>query len=346
MRWPSALDPAQRTVVIAEQAAKSARRRRRRRGERRRWRLSWKNHDLPLCKLNRSRVGSTSDQTAAGTAAYGVRRCRVCAISQVRLEASRRWGRTRAEIDEQLRLARGGAADSVLARSVLYEVMSLREHFEQAVEILADVVLVGLPDGRRGSCGASCWPIWMSCATTTVDFHRFFGRELYGDTPTVVQSRAPKSTMALSLPAAKAWHSHHTCAATWWLGPPGRFLGPKQNRSCSATFRRCRTDHAAMNRFPRRARQGRKVLIVDKPERTQSQILIGQLAPLRKDPSWLPLHVSTMAFGGTFTARLMDEVRAKRGLSYGDVGAAAAGAASVRCMRTSSHRQNRPPKRD
>ena len=30
------------------------------------------NHDLPLCKLQiTQRVGSTSDQTAAGTAAYG-----------------------------------------------------------------------------------------------------------------------------------------------------------------------------------------------------------------------------------------------------------------------------------
>jgi zinc protease len=39
-------------------------------------------------------------------------------------------------------------------------------------------------------------------------------------------------------------------------------------------------------------------------------------APARS-PDFLALQVATTAFGGTFTARLMDEVRSKRGLSYG-----------------------------
>jgi zinc protease len=44
---------------------------------------------------------------------------------------------------------------------------------------------------------------------------------------------------------------------------------------------------------------------------------MGHLAPAWRDPDFLPLYVATTAFGGTFTARLMDEVRSKRGLSYG-----------------------------
>ena len=60
-----------------------------------------------------------------------------------------------------------------------------------------------------------------------------------------------------------------------------------------------------------------RLTLVDKPERTQSQILIGQPAPRWQDPDFLALQVATTAFGGTFTARLMDEVRSKRGLSYG-----------------------------
>jgi zinc protease len=63
--------------------------------------------------------------------------------------------------------------------------------------------------------------------------------------------------------------------------------------------------------------RGLRVLLVDKPERTQSQILLGQLAPHWETPQWLPLCIATTAFGGMFTARLMDEVRVKRGLSYG-----------------------------
>ena len=58
-------------------------------------------------------------------------------------------------------------------------------------------------------------------------------------------------------------------------------------------------------------------MVVDKPERTQSQILMGQPAPRWADGDFMPLQVATTAFGGTFTARLMNEVRSKRGLSYG-----------------------------
>jgi zinc protease len=64
-------------------------------------------------------------------------------------------------------------------------------------------------------------------------------------------------------------------------------------------------------------RAGRRLCIVDKPDRTQSQILMGHPAPRWVDADFLPLQVATTAFGGTFTARLMNEVRSKRGLSYG-----------------------------
>jgi len=62
---------------------------------------------------------------------------------------------------------------------------------------------------------------------------------------------------------------------------------------------------------------GRRVLIVDKPERTQTQIFAGQLGLRAGDPLVFPLSVANTAFGGTFTARLMQQVRAKRGWSYG-----------------------------
>lgn len=62
---------------------------------------------------------------------------------------------------------------------------------------------------------------------------------------------------------------------------------------------------------------GRRLVIVDKPERTQTQILIGGLGSHPRDEDHLALAVANTAFGGTFTARLMQEVRVKRGWSYG-----------------------------
>lgn len=62
---------------------------------------------------------------------------------------------------------------------------------------------------------------------------------------------------------------------------------------------------------------GRRLVFVDKPERTQTQILIGGLGSHPTDPDHFALAVANTAFGGTFTARLMQEVRVKRGWSYG-----------------------------
>jgi len=66
-----------------------------------------------------------------------------------------------------------------------------------------------------------------------------------------------------------------------------------------------------------KAQPGRRLTLVDKPDRTQTQILIGGLGTHAHDNDHLALHVANTVFGGTFTARLTQEVRAKRGWSYG-----------------------------
>jgi zinc protease len=62
---------------------------------------------------------------------------------------------------------------------------------------------------------------------------------------------------------------------------------------------------------------GRRLVFVDKPERTQTQILIGGLGTSPHDADHVALSVANAIFGGSFTSRLMREVRSKRGWSYG-----------------------------
>lgn len=63
--------------------------------------------------------------------------------------------------------------------------------------------------------------------------------------------------------------------------------------------------------------RGRRILIVDKPERTQTQVLVGALGTRARDRDHTALLVADTAFGGLFTSRLTTEVRGKRGYSYG-----------------------------
>jgi len=65
------------------------------------------------------------------------------------------------------------------------------------------------------------------------------------------------------------------------------------------------------------APRGRQLVLVDKPERSQTQIFIGGLGTHPRDRDHHALVLGNTVFGGTFTARLMREVRSKRGWSYG-----------------------------
>lgn len=62
---------------------------------------------------------------------------------------------------------------------------------------------------------------------------------------------------------------------------------------------------------------GRRVLVVDKRERAQTQVYVGALGAKVAEPDYHALLVANTGFGGMFTSRLMQEVRVERGWSYG-----------------------------
>jgi zinc protease len=66
-----------------------------------------------------------------------------------------------------------------------------------------------------------------------------------------------------------------------------------------------------------RPKQGLRVVIVDKPERTQCQLVLGSRGLRIGDSATVPIQVANHAFGGSFVSTLVREVRSKRGYSYG-----------------------------
>ena len=64
------------------------------------------------------------------------------------------------------------------------------------------------------------------------------------------------------------------------------------------------------------AMRGRRILLVDKPDATQSQVRFGNTGIRRADPDYFPMLVGNTVLGGGFTSWLVNEVRVKRGLTY------------------------------
>jgi zinc protease len=70
--------------------------------------------------------------------------------------------------------------------------------------------------------------------------------------------------------------------------------------------------------IPQPARlQGRKVVLVNKSDATQTQMVFGNTGIDIKSPDYFAVQVANTIFGAGFTSRLVDELRVKRSLTYG-----------------------------
>jgi len=58
-------------------------------------------------------------------------------------------------------------------------------------------------------------------------------------------------------------------------------------------------------------------LVIDIPEIGQAAVLMGCVGPSRSNPDWFAAWVANNVLGGGYSARLNQEIRIKRGLSYG-----------------------------
>ncbi len=99
-------------------------------------------------------------------------------------------------------------------------------------------------------------------------------------------------------------------------------LGDAERRSLDSfaiKLSRRLIDHTALARVSAPTpTKGRSILLIDKPERTQCQVMGGQLGVTLDHPDYFPLYLGNFAFGGgSFNSRMMQEIRVKRGWSYG-----------------------------
>ena len=141
-----------------------------------------------------------------------------------------------------------------------------------------------------------------------------FGKHLYGRP----RGGSRASVRVLSRDDVVAFHERHVTGPNLVIGVWGDFAPRALAALLEKSFGRMSKRKApALHLTEPTFETGRRVLVIDKPERTQTQILIGTLGTSAHDRDHVALTVANTAFGGLFTSRLTEEVRGKRGLSYG-----------------------------
>jgi zinc protease len=149
---------------------------------------------------------------------------------------------------------------------------------------------------------------------------RFFDRYLFGTHPYGRPSDGtPKGLKAIQADDARRFYQDHVVSENLVFGFAGDVTRAQVEALLDGPLGGHRPGKPPALSVPALPTDGsgRQVLLVDKPDRTQSQLLVGHLGPLAGDPDLPALEVVNTVFGGTFTARLNHEIRDQRGLSYG-----------------------------
>jgi zinc protease len=270
------------------------------------------NHDLPLVRVLVALATGAADDPPERDGLTNF---------ATELLARGAGGRTRAEIDAGFDALGAGLEIVTDLDGCYFEITVLRKKLDGALALLADVLLrPDFPDGEaeklRREVRAQLDELRDDDGALA---RRYFQRALFGGHPygrTVIGSEPTLDRLGAG--DARAWHARAMRGGNLILGFAGDLDEREAEQAVMRHFAALADGGEPPASYPAPpARRGARLTLVDKPDRTQSQILIGQPGPAWGEPDYWPLLVATTAFGGTFTARLMNEVRSKRGLSYG-----------------------------
>ncbi len=147
----------------------------------------------------------------------------------------------------------------------------------------------------------------------------FFKRALFEDHPYAFHSEGRESTVKkMTREKIVSHYKTYFVRNNFFFAAAGDIDSQKISQKLSHHFKEMTAGQLAAFSYPKlKSWKGKKILLIDKPARTQTQIIIGHYGIDIHHPQFFPLMVANNAFGGGFTSTLMQEVRVKRGWSYG-----------------------------
>jgi zinc protease len=141
-----------------------------------------------------------------------------------------------------------------------------------------------------------------------------FGAHPYGSPA----SGTPESLRGLTRDDLAAFHKRHYV-------PNGAFLAVVGDVKAADAFARAeralggwaKGEDLKLPEVPLPSSDRQRIVVIDKPDAVQTEIRLAQQAIAHRDPDLFTAEVYSSVAGGSPAARLYNEIRQKRGLSYG-----------------------------
>ncbi|MBI4041300.1 MAG: insulinase family protein [Deltaproteobacteria bacterium] len=230
--------------------------------------------------------------------------------------------RTRAQITDALDQLGAEIHVEVSAEDMMVQGKTLSRNLEKFLEIYSDIILNPIFDENE---------IEKLKRETLADFKqmreddqelvgRFFKRALYGKHPYGMltdgrESTIPKINRKRLIDSYDALFTQENTFFAAAGEIKAQVLSQRLSRDFSA-MKKSKPTIVSIPEFEKM--EGRTLVLVDKPKRTQTKVIVGHYGINHHHPDFFPMMIANNAFGGGgFATRLMQEVRVKRGWSYG-----------------------------
>lgn len=228
--------------------------------------------------------------------------------------------RSSAELAEQVEFLGADLWTNADEENVYIGMRALSDQLDDALGIVADVAMN--PAFRNDELRklkkreldrlalATKNPSWLA--------RRTFYKALYGDHPYGQFDTTPEAVEKVRRADMVRWHRKYATPSNAFLTVVGDVDPAAVKTAAGEAFGKWRDHAVAAPEYPAPPeRDGRQILLVDRPESVQSIIYIGNLAIPRDDPQWIPLEVANQVLGGSAASRLFMDLRERRSLTYG-----------------------------
>lgn len=148
---------------------------------------------------------------------------------------------------------------------------------------------------------------------------RFQEYMLWGNSYGRMTSGSIESLEKITVDDLRKFHADYFRSSDMVVGASGGFDEKKLSARMKAMLARLPSGSAGrVEALAPVFRPGKNLLFLDKPSRTQAQLYLGSPGVSFKNKDYFAMLIANHVFGGSsFSARLMKEVREKRGWSYG-----------------------------
>lgn len=229
--------------------------------------------------------------------------------------------RTREELQDELDQLGAEIDVAVDAESLEISGATLKRNLDKFLEIFSDVILHPRFDANElaKEKRETIADLKQMRENDRALVRRFFKRELFDEHPYGMSADGRESTVSrVTEEKVKEFYKKFFVKKNVFFAASGDVDTNDLVQKLSDYFKSFPEDGVLSFPYPEvKKKAGLNIVLIDKPDRTQTQMMIGHMGIDIHHPDFFPLLVANNAFGGGFTSSLMQEVRVKRGWSYG-----------------------------